>query len=104
FALPEALRAKIASVLKDVPVNRYPDGGARAVKAALRATLSLPESAGLVLGNGSDELIQIITSAVARPGAVMLAPDPSFVMYRTNALYAGMRFVGVPLTQGFALD
>src|SRR5215470_9486046 len=104
FLLPEAIRAKIASVIRDVPVNRYPDGGAHAVKAALRAALSLPDSAGLVLGNGSDELIQIITSAVARPGAAMLAPEPSFVMYRMNALYAGMRFVGVPLAHDFALD
>ena len=104
FALPDAIRAKIAAILRDVPVNRYPDGGARAVKAALRTALALPDAAGLVLGNGSDELIQIITSAVARPGATMLAPDPSFVMYRMNALYAGMRFVGVPLARDFALD
>ena len=34
----------------------------------------------------------------------MLAPEPSFVMYRMNALYAGMRFVGVPLAADFALD
>src|SRR6516162_5105588 len=104
FTLPEAIRAKIAAIVRDVPVNRYPDGGGRAVKAALRASLSLPDSVGVVLGNGSDELIQIITSTVAKPGATMLAPDPSFVMYRANALYAGMRFVGVPLTQSFALD
>jgi len=104
FTLPEAIRAKIAAIVRDVPVNRYPDGGGRAVKAALRASLSLPDSVGVVLGNGSDELIQIITSTVAKPGATMLGPDPSFVMYRANALYAGMRFVGVPLTQSFALD
>ena len=80
FTLPAPLRAKIASTLADVPVNRYPDGAARGVKAALRSTLSLPDSVGLILGNGSDELIQIITSALARPGATMLAPEPSFVM------------------------
>ena len=34
----------------------------------------------------------------------MLAPEPSFVMYRMNALYAGARFVGVPLAPDFALD
>jgi len=34
----------------------------------------------------------------------MLAPEPTFVMYRQNAIYAGMRFVGVPLKEGFALD
>jgi histidinol-phosphate aminotransferase len=104
FTLPAAIRAKIASTVADVPVNRYPDGGARAVKAALRETLSLPDALGVILGNGSDELIQIITSAVAKPGTTMLAPDPSFVMYRLNALYAGMRFVGVPLATDFALD
>jgi histidinol-phosphate aminotransferase len=104
FPLPQALRAKIAAAVAAVPVNRYPDGGARGVMSALRTTLSLPDSLGLIVGNGSDELIQIITSAVAKPGATMLAPDPSFVMYRLNALYAGMRFVGVPLTADFALD
>ena len=65
-------------------------------RAAPRRSASRTRSA-LLLGNGSDELIQIITSALARPGAAMLAPEPSFVMYRMNALYAGMRFVGVPL-------
>jgi len=104
FPLPEALRAKIGAAVAAVAVNRYPDGGATAVKSALRAALGLPETLGLVLGNGSDELIQIITSAVAKPGATMLSPDPSFVMYRRNALYAGMRFAGVPLEAGFALD
>jgi histidinol-phosphate aminotransferase len=85
-------------------VNRYPDGGAGAVKVALRKAFGIPDRLGLVLGNGSDELIQIVTSAVARPGATVLAPEPSFVMYRLNALYAGVRFVGVPLAADFALD
>ena len=104
FPLPEALRAKIAEAVAAVPVNRYPDGGADALKAALRHSIGLTDAAGLILGNGSDELIAIITVALAKPGAVMLAPEPSFVMYRMNALYAGMRFVGVPLEAGFALD
>jgi histidinol-phosphate aminotransferase len=104
FALPQALRSRIGAAVADVPVNRYPDGGGRAVKAALRAALGLSEAPGIILGNGSDELIQIITSAVAKPGAAMLAPDPTFVMYRRNALYAGMRYVGVTLGPGFALD
>jgi histidinol-phosphate aminotransferase len=104
FPLPEALRQKVAAAVAGVPVNRYPDGGADAVKVALRVSLGLPASLDLIVGNGSDELIQIITTTVAKPGATMLAPDPSFVMYRRNALYAGMRFVGVPLKTGFALD
>lgn len=104
FPLPEAVRAKVAAAVAAVPVNRYPDGGADAVKAALRGAFGIPVSLDLILGNGSDELIQIITSALAKPGATMLSPEPSFVMYRMNALYAGMRYIGVPLQRGFALD
>jgi len=104
YPLPQAVRAKIAAAVALVPVNRYPDGGADAVKSALREAFGIPGSLGLILGNGSDELIQIITSAVAKPGAAMLAPEPSFAMYRLTALYAGVRFVGVPLAAGFTLD
>jgi histidinol-phosphate aminotransferase len=104
FPLPGALRARIAAAIADVPFHRYPDGGADGVAAALRTLLALPDGLGLILGNGSDELIQIIALALARPGAVVLAPEPTFVMYRMSALVAGMRFVGVPLTADFALD
>jgi histidinol-phosphate aminotransferase len=104
FPLPEAIRAKIADAVASVPVNRYPDGGAELVVKALRRALALPDALGLILGNGSDELIQIITSVVAKPGAAMVVPDPSFVMYRMNALYSGMRFVAVPLRADFSLD
>jgi histidinol-phosphate aminotransferase len=104
FVLPDPVRAKVAAAVAASPVNRYPDGAAADVKAALRAAFALPDGAGLVVGNGSDELIQVITSALARAGAAMLAPEPSFVMYRINAIYAGMRFIGVPLAADFALD
>jgi histidinol-phosphate aminotransferase len=104
YALPDAMQAMLASALAQVPINRYPDGGADAVRSALRSALGIPASLGLLLGNGSDELIQIITATLARPGAVMLAPEPSFVMYRMNALYSGMRFVGIPLAPDFSLD
>ena len=104
FTLPEAIRTKIAAIVKDVPINRYPDGGGRAIKAALRATLSLPDSVGVVLGNGSDELIQIVALAVNRPGAVLVSVEPSFVMFRMLATFTGIRYVGVPLASDFSLD
>jgi histidinol-phosphate aminotransferase len=104
YALPAGIRARLSEALARVPVNRYPDGAADAAKGALRRVFSIPLDQGLLLGNGSDELIQIITSALARPGAAMLSPEPSFVMYRMNALYTGMRFIGVPLGGDFRLD
>ncbi len=104
FPLPDAVKARVAAALAQVPLNRYPDGGADGVRATLRRVLALPDALGLIVGNGSDELIQLIVSALARPGATVLAPEPTFVMYRANALNAGLRFVGVSLKPDFTLD
>jgi histidinol-phosphate aminotransferase len=104
YPLPERVRARVSDALARVAINRYPDAGGDATKRALRAALGIPEASGLLLGNGSDELIQLIISAIARPGAVVLAAEPSFVMYRMDALYASTRFVGVPLRADFSLD
>ena len=104
FSLPADLRERLARELASVAVNRYPDGAGDAVKQALAASLSLPSGVGLLLGNGSDEILQLITTAVAVPGACILAPEPTFVMYRLNAMYANVRYVGVPLRDDFSLD
>ena len=104
FPLPDTVRARLDAALTSTAVNRYPDTAAAEVKQALARALRIPPSLDLMLGNGSDELIQIIACALARPGAAMLSPEPSFVMYRLNAVFAGMRHVGVPLTARFELD
>jgi len=104
YGLSAQARADIAAAVANVPVNRYPDGAGDALKAALRRSVGLSGDVGVILGNGSDELLQILTTAVARPGAVVLAPEPSFVMYRLNALYANARFEGVALRADFTLD
>jgi histidinol-phosphate aminotransferase len=104
YRLPPDLAEALGAALSHVAINRYPDADARIVKDALRDALSLPPDAGLLLGNGSDELIQIVTSTLARPDAGVLAPDPSFVMYRRNALMARAPFEAVPLRSDFSLD
>ena len=92
-------------VLRGATVNRYPDPAAKGVRERLRAVMEVPEGSEILLGNGSDELIQLIMLCLTRPGATVLAPEPTFVMYRMLALAAGMDFVGVPLNQdGFGLD
>ena len=104
YPLPDAARQALAVTLSSVPVNRYPDGDARALRSALRDSLNVDPRCGLMVGNGSDELIQIVTAAVAAPGTVVLAPEPTFVMYRRNAVIAHARYVGVPLNADFSLD
>lgn len=92
------------ALLRGVCPNRYPDPSARALKSALRRSAAIPSDAELLLGNGSDEIIQILLMALP-PGAVVLAPEPTFVMYRQIAESLGLNFVGVPLEpEAFCLD
>lgn len=104
YPLPDALRDAFARRLAAVPLNRYPVPDYAALKAAIRDRFGVPAACGLILGNGSDELISLLSVATARPGAVVLSAWPSFVMYQVSAQLAGSRFVGVPLAPGFGLD
>lgn len=104
YPLPASLHEELARLVADTPVNRYPDAGAQKLKSRIREVAGLPQDTGLLLGNGSDEIIQLLALAVARPGAVLLSVEPSFVMYRMIAAFTGMQYVGVPLTDTFALD
>lgn len=102
-ALPESLRAEWAAGLAELELNRYPDAAASELSVALRDWLQLADNTGLMLGNGSDELIQLLMIAAGN-GCVM-APEPTFVMYRHLALCCGLEFVGVPLNaDDFSLD
>ena len=104
YRWPEDLHGEWLGMLADVTVNRYPDPQARVVQQKLRAVMHIPPAMDVMLGNGSDELIQIIALALSAPGRVLLAPEPTFAMYRMIALFTGMQFVGVPLRDDFSLD
>ena len=104
YTWPEELKRQWLAVLQEVELNRYPDPAATDLRAELRTAWHVPHDAETLLGNGSDELIQIILLALARPGATVLAPAPSFVMYAMVAKFVGMNFVPVPLADDFSLD
>ncbi|MBP6057697.1 MAG: histidinol-phosphate transaminase [Nitrosomonas sp.] len=104
YALPSALREEIAQLTANAPINRYPDASAASLKAALRQALAISADMDILLGNGSDEIIQIIAMAVAKPGAVLMSVEPAFVMFRMIATFANIQYVGVPLKKDFSLD
>ncbi|MDH4233627.1 MAG: histidinol-phosphate transaminase [Gallionella sp.] len=109
YLLPAALRGEIAGVVASAAINRYPDPGAASLKEKIRSLTGLPQGMDVLLGNGSDELIQLLAMAVNKPGATLLSVEPSFVMYRMIATFTGMRYVGVPLlvangVEDFSLD
>ena len=104
YRLPETLRREIGELVANAEVNRYPDPTAPALMKRLRDVMGIGPEYGVLLGNGSDEIIHIITQCVARPGAVVLAPRPCFFMFSQYAQFAGLRYVGVLLNRDFTLE
>ena len=88
YRLPQSLRREIAELVAELEFNRYPDSAGKRLKARLRETMG----------------IQIVVEAINRPGAVLMSVEPSFVMYRLIARAIGIDYIGVPLTESFALD
>ncbi len=105
YSLPVAILDEWLTVLRQAELNRYPDANASGLRDSLRDYLKLADGYELLLGNGSDELILLICLALAKPGSVLLSPEPGFAMYPVIARYTGMRYVGVPLNPlDFSLD
>jgi histidinol-phosphate aminotransferase len=104
YSLPLDLCEEIGSVAAEAAINRYPDASAPALKEKIRSVAGVPDGMEVLLGNGSDEIIQMLALAAAKPGAVMLGLEPSFVMYRMIAAFTGMQYAGVPLTEDYSLD
>ena len=104
FRLPEPLQRELGARLAQVAINRYPGQCVADVVAALTRHVQLPAGCKLILGNGSDELIDLLSVACDVPGAGILAPLPGFVMYEMSARLRGLRFTGVSLTPDFQLD
>jgi histidinol-phosphate aminotransferase len=104
YALPERLRRELGETLARVDINRYPEPTGRKLREVLAARMGVPAGMELLLGNGSDDLIQMVTFALARRGAAMMYPAPTFVMYGMNATFSAMRAVPVPLREDFSFD
>ena len=110
--LSAELQAALGQRLGALALNRYPDGRVNVLRKALADYANMPDGYGLMLGNGSDELISLLAMAVDLPASqnpsgqppVILAPEPGFVMYAMSAKFQGLGYVGVPLTADFELD
>ena len=104
FRLPEALRTALGERLAQVALNRYPAERGDVLRAALARHAGMPDNCDIMLGNGSDELITMLSMACDVAGSTVVAPLPGFVMYEMSAKLQGIKFIGVPTTADFELD
>ena len=97
---PKAIQAVKAS-LRDA--HRYPDAGAFRIKKALCNHLSIrPES--LIIGNGSNEIIDLLIRTFSLPGDSIVTSQMAFVAYRLCAQIHGVQTVETPLTADLRFD
>lgn len=104
YAWPTDLTQLWLQSLRDCPINRYPEPNANALVAKLQQVHRIPKHCTLLLGNGSDEIIQILLMALPSRARV-LAPNPSFIMYQQISQSLGLQYHSVKLqSDNFALD
>jgi histidinol-phosphate aminotransferase len=103
YSLPDELLAIFQARISGIHLNRYPELGSPHLVSRL-ATRFEVDRTYIIVGNGSDEIIQMLCTAMGRQGSCMLVPTPTFVMYRIIGLMNGWRVIEVPLDDCFDLD
>lgn len=96
---PKAVEAMVQAL---AGLHRYPDGAGFELRRALAKRYGLAREQ-IVLGNGSNEIIELLCRAFLRPGDLALAASPSFLMYSKLVQVAGGHLKEVPL-KAFRLD
>jgi len=103
FGVPSDLKEQFLEYIDKAEVNRYPDAASTQLKDTLRALMDIPEEHGILLGNGSDELIQLLALA-CNEGDLIMSFEPSFVMYEMVSKYAHLRYQGIKLDSNFDIN
>ena len=103
FDAPEAVKQAVIRAMRDEPWNRYPPFTPTALLERLAARHGWLAS-GVLVGNGSNELIQATLAVTVGEGTPVVAPAPTFSLYRLLTAVYGGRHVPVPLTADFQFD
>ncbi|MEK4169997.1 histidinol-phosphate transaminase [Lysinibacillus sp. FSL L8-0312] len=98
---PFGCSPKVTAYLQNNAVNHalYPDGYAQNLRTAVANHLGVKETQ-LLFGNGSDDIIAIITRALLYPGVNTIMADPSFSQYWHNAEIEGAEVRKIPCVEG----
>ncbi len=103
FDFPAELKREVFAQVLGQLWQRYPEFVPRDLQAALARHYGwIPE--GVLVGNGSNELIQATLSVTLGSGDRVVAPTPTFSLYRLLTGVLGGRYVPVPLGENFEYD
>jgi histidinol-phosphate aminotransferase len=103
FDFPAELKREVFQQVLGQPWHRYPEFAPRDLLDSLARHYGwIPE--GIVVGNGSNELIQATLSVTLGPGDGVVAPSPTFSLYRLLTGVLGGRYLAAPLGADFAYD
>ncbi|MFI5324215.1 MAG: pyridoxal phosphate-dependent aminotransferase, partial [Thermodesulfobacteriota bacterium] len=103
FSLPPEVAKKVIDKLRGIDVNRYPDPEAHELRKRISRINGFP-SGGILLGNGSDELIGMLITTFSGGTGRVLIPTPTFSMYSLSGLALGMELLEAELDDRFDLD
>ncbi len=104
YTWPDDIKQQWLAVVKNCPINRYPDPEAKQLCKTIRKSNHIPLESEILLGNGSDEIIQLLLMALPTHASV-LAPAPGFVMYKQIAVSLGLKYHAINLqADDFDLD
>ncbi len=96
-------RSQVAAIVESLhKLNRYPDGSAFYLKQALSRKFGIPPQQ-ILLGNGSNEIIELAVRTFLSPGDKALQPFPTFLIYQKMVSAQGGEMVSVPLN-GYRID
>ena len=95
-------KAKEAMVKEIEKAHLYPDGGGYRLRSALAEKHGVAFE-NIVLGNGSNEIIELLCHSFLKPGAGLIAAEHAFVVYKLMASLFGADYTEVP-DPGFAHD
>ncbi len=103
FDFPPELKQEVAEAMARQPWQRYPEFAPPDLLARLAEHYGwVPD--GVLVGNGSNELIQAALAVTLGSDDVLVAPSPTFSLYRLLTAVMGGRYVPVPLGDGFVFD
>lgn len=103
YDVPAELKQRIFAALADRPWNRYPPFVASGFIGAVAEMTGWPEN-GILVANGSNELIQSVLAVTVGTGVAVVIPEPTFTLYRLMTEVNGGTVVPVPLTDELAFD